>query len=76
MGNARIRIAADRTVPDPKDPNHEDKLLKNTRAASAVVRPPHLGIPFKTGVTMILMKIAGCLSAQHLLLMLFLPCRP
>jgi hypothetical protein len=35
MENARIRIAADRTVPDPKDPDHENKLPKNTRAASA-----------------------------------------
>jgi hypothetical protein len=35
MENARIRIAADRTVPDPKDPDHEDKMPKNTRAASA-----------------------------------------
>jgi hypothetical protein len=34
MENARFRIAADRTVPDPKDPDHEDKLPKNTRAAS------------------------------------------
>jgi hypothetical protein len=29
-------IAADRTVPDPEDPDHEEKLPKNTRAASAV----------------------------------------
>jgi hypothetical protein len=36
MENARIRIAADRTVLDPKDPDHEDKLPKNTHAASAV----------------------------------------
>jgi hypothetical protein len=35
MENAWFRIAADRTVPDPKDPDHEDKLPKNTRAASA-----------------------------------------
>jgi hypothetical protein len=35
MENARIRIAADRTVLDPKDPDHEDKLPKNTHAASA-----------------------------------------
>jgi hypothetical protein len=35
MENSRIKIAADRTVPDPKDPDHEDKLPKNTRAASA-----------------------------------------
>jgi hypothetical protein len=33
--NSRIKIAADRTVPDPKDPDHEDKMPKNTRAASA-----------------------------------------
>jgi hypothetical protein len=35
MENSRITIAADRTVPDPKDPDHEDKLPKNTRATSA-----------------------------------------
>jgi hypothetical protein len=35
MENAQFRIAADRTVPDPEDPDHEDKLPKNTRAASA-----------------------------------------
>jgi hypothetical protein len=35
MENSRIKIAADRTVPDPEDPDHEDKLPKNTRAASA-----------------------------------------
>jgi hypothetical protein len=34
MENSRIKIAADRTVPDPKDPDHEDKLPKNTCAAS------------------------------------------
>jgi hypothetical protein len=34
MENARIKIAADRTVPDPEDPDHEDKLPKNTCAAS------------------------------------------
>jgi hypothetical protein len=34
MENSRIKIAVDRTIPDPEDPNHEDKLLKNTRAAS------------------------------------------
>jgi hypothetical protein len=33
--NSRIKIAADRTVPDPEDPDHEDKMPKNTRAASA-----------------------------------------
>jgi hypothetical protein len=33
--NARIKIAADRTVSDPEDPDHEDKMPKNTRAASA-----------------------------------------
>jgi hypothetical protein len=37
---------------------------------------PLPGIRFKTGVMMILMRIAGCLSAQHPLLMLFLQCRP
>jgi hypothetical protein len=36
MENARIRIAADRTVSDPEDPDHEDKLPKNTSAASVV----------------------------------------
>jgi hypothetical protein len=35
MENARIRIAADRTVPDLEDSDHEDKMPKNTRAASA-----------------------------------------
>jgi hypothetical protein len=35
MENSRIKIAADRTVTDPEDPDHEDKLPKNTRAASA-----------------------------------------
>jgi hypothetical protein len=33
--NARIKIATDRTVLDPEDPDHEDKMPKNTRAASA-----------------------------------------
>jgi hypothetical protein len=33
--NSWIKIAADRTVPDPEDPDHEDKMPKNTRAASA-----------------------------------------
>jgi hypothetical protein len=33
--NARITIALDHTVPDPEDPGHEDKMPKNTRAASA-----------------------------------------
>jgi hypothetical protein len=35
MENAQIRIAADRTIPDPEDPDHEDKMPKNTHAASA-----------------------------------------
>jgi hypothetical protein len=35
MENSRIKIAADRTAADPEDPDHEDKLSKNTRAASA-----------------------------------------
>jgi hypothetical protein len=34
MENSRIKITAYRTVPDPEDPDHEDKLPKNTRAAS------------------------------------------
>jgi hypothetical protein len=34
--NDRIKIAADRTVPDHEDLDHEDKMPKNTRAASAV----------------------------------------
>jgi hypothetical protein len=82
MENCRIKIAADRTVADPEDPDHEDKLPKNTRAVLPRVRPLYPGIPLKPGVRMILMKIARCLSAQHLLLMLFLPhlllmlCRP
>jgi hypothetical protein len=33
--NSRIKIAADRTVPDPEDPDHKDKMPKNTHAASA-----------------------------------------
>jgi hypothetical protein len=33
--NSRIKIAVDRTVPNPEDPYHEDKMPKNTRAASA-----------------------------------------
>jgi hypothetical protein len=32
--NSWIKIAADRTVPDPEDPDHEDKMPKNTRVAS------------------------------------------
>jgi hypothetical protein len=36
MENSRIKIAADRTVPDPEDPDHEDKMPKNTHAASTV----------------------------------------
>jgi hypothetical protein len=36
MENSQIKIAADRTVPDPEDPDHEDKMPKNARAASAV----------------------------------------
>jgi hypothetical protein len=35
MENSRIKIAADRTVADPEDPDHEDKPPKNTRAAFA-----------------------------------------
>jgi hypothetical protein len=35
MENSRIKIAADRTVADPEDLDHEDKLPKNTCAASA-----------------------------------------
>jgi hypothetical protein len=36
MENSRIKIAIDRTISDPEDPDHEDKMPKNTRAASAV----------------------------------------
>jgi hypothetical protein len=36
MENSRIQIAADRTVADVEDPDHCDKLPRNTRAASAV----------------------------------------
>jgi hypothetical protein len=32
--NSQIKIIADRTVPDPEDSDHEDKMPKNTRAAS------------------------------------------
>jgi hypothetical protein len=35
MENSWIKIAADRTALDPEDPDHEDKLPKNTRVASA-----------------------------------------
>jgi hypothetical protein len=35
MENSRIKIAADRTAADAEDPDHWDKLPKNTRAASA-----------------------------------------
>jgi hypothetical protein len=35
LENSRIVIAPDRTVPDPEDPDHEDKMPKNTRVASA-----------------------------------------
>jgi hypothetical protein len=35
LENSRITIAPDRSVPDPEDPDHEDKMPKNTRAASA-----------------------------------------
>jgi hypothetical protein len=35
MENFRIMIADDRTISDPEDPDHEDKLPKNTRATSA-----------------------------------------
>jgi hypothetical protein len=34
--NARIKIALDRTFPDLEDPDHEDKMPKNTRVTSAV----------------------------------------
>jgi hypothetical protein len=36
MENSRITIAADRTAADPEDPDHWDKLPRNTRAASAM----------------------------------------
>jgi hypothetical protein len=35
MENSRIKIAADRTILDPEDLDHEDKMPKNTCAASA-----------------------------------------
>jgi hypothetical protein len=35
MENSRITIAADRTATDAEDPDHWDKLPRNTRAASA-----------------------------------------
>jgi hypothetical protein len=35
LENSRITIAPDHTVPDPEDPDHEDKMPKNTRASSA-----------------------------------------
>jgi hypothetical protein len=36
LENSRIIIAPDRIVPDPEDPDHEDKMPKNTRATSAM----------------------------------------
>jgi hypothetical protein len=36
LENSRITIAPDCTMPDPEDPDHEDKMPKNTRTASAV----------------------------------------
>jgi hypothetical protein len=56
--NTRIKIAADRTVPDPEDLDHEDKMPKNTSPLLPRVRPPHPGIPFKTGVAMTLTRNA------------------
>jgi hypothetical protein len=41
MENSRIKIAADRTVADPEDPDHEDKLPKNTRAAGKASSSRH-----------------------------------
>jgi hypothetical protein len=35
MENSRIKIAADRTAADVEDPDHWDKLPRNTHAASA-----------------------------------------
>jgi hypothetical protein len=35
MENSRIKIAVDRTAADAEDPDHWDKLPRNTRAASA-----------------------------------------
>jgi hypothetical protein len=35
LENSWIIIALDRTVLDPEDPDHKDKMPKNTRAASA-----------------------------------------
>jgi hypothetical protein len=35
MENSRIQIAADRTAADAEDPDHWDKLPRNTRAAAA-----------------------------------------
>jgi hypothetical protein len=35
MENSRIIIAADRTVVDPEDPDHWDKLPRSTRATAA-----------------------------------------
>jgi hypothetical protein len=36
MENSRITIAADRTAADAEDPDHWDKLPRNTRAAFAM----------------------------------------
>jgi hypothetical protein len=35
MENSQIQIAADHTAADAEDPDHWDKLPRNTRAASA-----------------------------------------
>jgi hypothetical protein len=35
MENSRIKVAADRTAADAEDPDHWDKLPRNTRASSA-----------------------------------------
>jgi hypothetical protein len=35
MENSQIKIATYHTVSDPEDPDHKDKMPKNTRAASA-----------------------------------------
>jgi hypothetical protein len=56
MENSRIKIVADRTAADVEDPDHWDKLTRNTRAASTTVRPPHPGILLKTRVRMILTR--------------------
>jgi hypothetical protein len=53
--NARIKIAMDRTISDPEDLDHKDKMPKNTRAASAMGKASSSRHSIKIGVMMTLM---------------------